>query len=888
MSANFEYRNSFTQQSCLFLDTGILFLFFILPLVACPLWGQAGQKKHLDPSDYPLWGQTHLDRISPDENWASFKMTYENGNDTLFVQNMTNNKIHSFPRGENSVFTKNSFFICQMAAEISVLNLKTASQKTIRSVKRFEYCDETGNLIVLIQTADKKNNLKIWSLATGAVKEIQNVNDFSLSPSGRQLVYAVSSKDQLTVNLIDLKKSNQPKTIVSNNKNHYISLTWQSKGEALAFLSQPDQGKITSLFYYALKEKKLYEFNTETRSDFPDQTAIVYDPYYKIRISDDLKNVFFAIKRQAATSSASEKSIVEIWNTNDQWIYPYNVRMGNFANSLKIAVWLPQTDLFTPVSTAEIPKIMLTGNLQNAVLFNPKDYEPQFSESGPSDFYIMNLMSFEKKVFLKKQFRHSRSPLPSPTGKFITYFKEENWWVYDVLLQTHTNLTAKIGVKFMSKNQTLVPESTCGSPGWSINDKEILIYDEFDIWAVAPDGNNFRRLTRGRESKIIFRIAEFPGRLGLNKIYDGIKAEVYDLNDSLMLRAKGADGKTGFYKWKTASGAEPIVYGDFYVDELTYAEKKGKLFFRQQKYDVPPQLMFAAGKGKIIPFYKSNPQHKKYFWGHSELFDYRNSKKQNLKGVLLYPADYDPAKKYPMIVNIYELQSQELHLYSNPTWKNESGFNPTLFTSEGYFVLLPDIVNEQENPGISATDCVISATQKMLDSGKINPGQIGLMGHSWGGYETSFIVSQTNLFSAAVPSGAITDLNSFYFTVSQASGKPEFWRFEDEEWNMRKTPFEAPQSYARNSPLVHAEKVTIPLLLWTGKDDKQVDTHQSKEYYLALRRLGKKSVMLLYPNEGHVISDPSAQKDITVRILQWFDYFLKNEKTCQWITDGMM
>jgi len=162
------------------------------------------------------------------------------------------------------------------------------------------------------------------------------------------------------------------------------------------------------------------------------------------------------------------------------------------------------------------------------------------------------------------------------------------------------------------------------------------------------------------------------------------------------------------------------------------------------------------------------------------------------------------------------------------------------------------------------------------------------MGHSWGGYETSFIVSQTNLFSAAVPSGAITDLNSFYFTVSQGSGKPDMWRFEDEEWNMGKTPFEAPLSYARNSPLVHAEKVTIPLLLWTGKDDKQVDTHQSKEFYLALRRLGKKSVMLLYPNEGHVIIDPLAQKDITVRILQWFDYFLKNERTSQWIRDGMM
>lgn len=889
MSKNFEYKNAFAQHTCLSLFAGILFLFlfFILPLVACPLWGQEGQKKHLTSSDYHLWGQAHLDKISPDENWSSYKMTYQNGNDTLFVQNIINNKTYSFAGGDNSVFTNNSFFICQLADKLQILNLKTSQQHTITNVKGFDYCSATDHLIILTQTTDKNSSLQILSVTNGVSREIQNVSDFSLSPLGHQLVYTFALKDQTAVNLIDLSNADHSKSIVCENNDQFISYTWQSKGEAFAFLKQSAQGINTSLLYYTLQDNKLYEFNVVSRSDFPSQTIIVYDRYYKIRISDDLKSVFFAIKKQTANSGIAEKSNVEIWNTNDQWIYPYNVRMGNFANSLKIALWHPQSDVFTPVSTAKLPKIMLTGNLEHAILFNPKDYEPQFRDNGPSDFYIMNLKTFEKKVFLKKQFRHSRSPLPSPSGKFIAYFKENNWCIYDILADKHTNITAKIGVKFKAKNQTLVPESVCGSPGWSIHDREILIYDQYDIWAVTPDGNSFRRLTRGRESNIIFRIAAFPGRLGLNKIYDGLKAETYDLNEGLLLRAEGADGQTGYYKWKSAVGAEPIIYADSYVDELNYAAKKEKLFFRQQKFDMPPQLMFSKNGG-VTSFYKSNPQHQKYFWGYSELFEYQNSKKQNLKGVLFYPAEYDPAKKYPMIVNIYELQSGELHMYSNPTWHNENGFNPTLFTSEGYFVLLPDIVYEKENPGISATDCVLSATQKIIDSGKINPSQIGLMGHSWGGYETAFIISQTNLFSAAVPSGAITDLNSFYFTVSQSSGKPDMWRFEDEEWNMGKTPFEAPLSYARNSPLVHAEKVTVPLLLWTGKDDKQVDTHQSMEYYLALRRLGKKSIMLLYPDEGHVISNPSKQKDVTTRILQWFDYFLKGKKTSQWIIDGMM
>ncbi|TPG38400.1 alpha/beta hydrolase family protein [Flavobacterium pectinovorum] len=162
----------------------------------------------------------------------------------------------------------------------------------------------------------------------------------------------------------------------------------------------------------------------------------------------------------------------------------------------------------------------------------------------------------------------------------------------------------------------------------------------------------------------------------------------------------------------------------------------------------------------------------------------------------------------------------------------------------------------------------------------------GLIGHSFGGYETAFIITQTPIFSAAVASGAITDLNSMYHSVSLQLGKPEMWRFQGEQWTMNKPPYEAAEKYNANSPIMHIANITTPVLLWTGKDDKMVDTHQSMEYYLALRRLGKKSIMLFYPEEGHTLVKPANQNDVTQKMLQWFDYFLKEDRSEKWIIDG--
>ncbi|OXA73739.1 hypothetical protein B0A67_03445 [Flavobacterium aquidurense] len=864
----------------------ILVLFFVLPLVTCPLWAQVVQKKQLTSTDYHLWGTVDFDKISPDAKWASYTMTYDMGIDTLFVRNIQSNKTYHFLGSTGTLFTKENVFICQKEEELQILNLKTAKRETIQKVKEFGYCRETDQLIFLVGSNNDSNTLVIQSPNGKIKKEIPNVTEFSLSPNGHQLMYSTFSNHKSSLALINLKEIKNQKELISDSAIHFNGFTWQKEACALAFFAQSNDGSNSSLFYYILEKDKLYELNPKTQPNFPNNTTIIDDTSYKVSISDDMQKVFLAIKNKTDVPQTKPDSNVEIWNANDKWVYPQQQKKGNFEKAEKLALWLPVENRFTAITSNELPKVMLSGDQQYAILSNPKDYEPQFEAESPRDYYIMNLKTFEKSIFLSKQDSNYMLVIASPAGKYIAYFKENNWWVYNIVAKTHKNITDAIGGKFTAKMHTLVNESACGNPGWSSDDNEILIYDQYDLWAIKADGGTAKRLTHGRESKIRYRIAEVPNERPLKFIYDGMKIESFDITKELLLRAEGEDGKTGYFRWN-ATGTKPIAYGDRFIDKLNYATQKKTMFYREQNFDSSPELMVQQDFSKPDSFFQSNPQQKKYFWGKSELIEYQNSKNQNFKGVLLYPANYDPKKKYPMIVHIYEIQSNELHHYSNPTFYNEAGMNPTVFTTGGYFVLLPDIIHENGNPGNSTVDCVIAATKKVIAKGIINQDKIGLMGHSFGAYESSFVITQTDIFATAVAGGAITDLNSFYLTINQKSGKPDMWRFQSEQWRMGKTPFEAPLAYESNSPIAHVQKIKTPLLLWSGKQDQQVDPHQSVEFYLALRRLGKKNITLFYPNEGHVLTNATNQKDLTIRMLEWFGYFLKDEPATQWIKEGL-
>ncbi|KQW99404.1 prolyl oligopeptidase family serine peptidase [Flavobacterium sp. Root420] len=861
------------------------FLVFILQLVACSLWGQVLQKKELTASDYPKWGDLDPEKISPDGKWVSYSLYYQNGQDTLFVKNITSSKKYTFPLGTRGNFITTEWFAYKTQKELHLVNLKTGEQKRIDNVIKNLYAAPSGQLLILTSEKAKENTLVIQSADGSAVQRIAGVGEFVMNPAKTMLLYTQKTADQYSINLLDLSKNNK-KTMLHSGVDPFANLVWHKEGTALAFTQKSAvdlHGNI--LFFYNLPDKKLYHSKALSQQNFLCDSLSIPVASYKLQISGDGQKLFFGLQRINQTKDSAKSTDVQVWNANAKWIYPTEENQKKF-KGVYLGFWSPQQDRYSLITNDLLPQPMLTGDQKYALISNTKQYEPQYRREGPRDFYLLDLSTGKKELLLREHPDSYLYTIPSPQGKYIAYFHQKNWWIYNIQKKTHTNITKNIDAAFYhNKSEQYEGEEPYPNLGFTPGDKEILLCDAYDIWAVTPDGSAARRLTHGRESQTKFRLAGYSqivlGRLN----YDGWILDPIDPEKGMLLEATGKDGGTGYYKWSTKSN-DKIVFSDDTGLSLM-VNTAGTYMYLEQSYELPPRLMVLTPKEKTPQLVvQSNPQQEQFYWGKAKLIHYKNAKGIPLRGILYYPAAYDKQKKYPMIVHIYQKFSDRIHNYIAPLDFDSAGFNISTYTTQGYFVLLPDITYEIDNPGVSALDCVVAATKEVIDQGLVQANKIGLIGHSFGGYEVDFIITQTNLFATAVAGAAITNFTSHYLSVG-LFGKPLMWRFENHQMRMKKSLFEDREAYARNSPIEHVQNCTTPLLSWTGTEDNNIPWTQSREFYLALRRLGKPNIMLVYPKEGHDLENRDNQKDLSTRIHQWFDYHLKNTSPAEWLIEGL-
>src|SRR5690606_12900419 len=239
-------------------------------------------------------------------------------------------------------------------------------------------------------------------------------------------------------------------------------------------------------------------------------------------------------------------------------------------------------------------------------------------------------------------------------------------------------------------------------------------------------------------------------------------------------------------------------------------------------------------------------------------------------------------KKYPMIVSIYEKRSDALHNYTMPSETNYGGLNIANYTAEGYFVLMPDIAYKLNSPGKSALTCVLSSIEKAQASASIDQNKIGLIGHSFGGFETTYIISQTDRFKTAIAGAGVTDLLSFYLDIDSAN-LSNMERFESEQFRIQ-IPF-TELAFSNESPIMNVKTIHTPVMLFIGDKDQMVRPSYNIKLFAALWRLKKESVLLIYPNEGHTILNEDYLKDLTLKTKDWFDYHLKDGLKTKWMVN---
>lgn len=868
------------------------------------------QKSPLTPEDYKLLNTIFFEKdISNSGNWYTYTLsdryTYEYA---AFVGSTKTDVKYDFPFGQSGQFSDDSrWFGCLVKEKgLGLLDLEKGTIQWVSNVSKFEFLEVNAQEKYLIayrtpSTPTESPGLLIKDLTHGKQESIPGVTEYKIHKATNRLAYILDTEGKKSVAFRTLEGAPITTLITTDALHKYKELLWSSRGNALAFYQEILEGtekqKSYKLYYYNAEQEP-----TQLKSLDPRIHTELFEDMeltdWSLRISEDGMAVFFEMIRKEHSESISGKSKVpdanvQVWNTKDKRIYPKlkKDQKGEQAEfGPPLTAWWPSKDRTMVLETKELPEAVLANDGKYMLSYHPTANAPHFKSAGDIDLYLTDLETGQRSLFLKQQeygrYGFSYNVAFSPKGKYISYFRDKHWWVYDLEKKTHTNVTKGLGLQLYETTDDGAHPGGLEPYGgynrflsWMPGDKELIIYDRYDVWLISPTGKA-RRITQGREKQVRYQIDRNThyGRAYPPVLLSNFEKEQVIRSQGLVLTTLNTKTMaSGYAIWNPKMGLKELVYKDMHVSELIKAKDREAYIYLEESFDMPPRLHYwekGMSDSKILV--ESNPQQKQFQWGHAELIHYTGPEGEPLQGALYYPANYRAGKKYPMVVNIYEIQSLGLHRYTPPTEHLQSGFNRTNYTADGYIVFLPDIQYKFNDPGMSAVQCVEAGVRAVLTKGIVEKDHIGLMGHSFGGYETAFIVTQTNMFATAVAGGAVTDLVSNYHTVAFGDSEESriYW-FENQQYRFTDSFYQNPEAYLRNSPLHHAANIDTPLLLWTGGKDSRVDWHQSIELYSGLRRLGKACTLLIYPDEHHAMSNKTNQVDLTKRIKAWFDTYLK-------------
>ena len=583
--------------------------------------------------------------------------------------------------------------------------------------------------------------------------------------------------------------------------------------------------------------------------------------------------------RKSMRESLDEAPGVEIWHAKDIDIIPRQKRTASSdeRQSYLAALHLEGKKLVR-LETESVDRVTLLENEELGIGYDegPYETEQRFSATH-SDIYSVDVTTGEQDRLLERVKYVSTG---DPTGRRFLFVRDDHVFAYDLESGESTNLTEGQDTKFINQeNSSLTDQKPMyGVAGWTEDGDAVLLYSRYDIWHFPFDGGVPKALTAGADQALRHRRTRVAA--------DPDEDRYIDLDDGFYVSLYGDRSKKSGYGRVSSDGVKTLMLEDAQISRLGRAEDADIVSFTRERFDDSPDLFVASGDlAKPKQVSETNAFADEFLWGRSELIDYENAGGVPLQGALFYPADYDPEKTYPMIVYIYELRSQTLHSYQRPS--ERSPYNTAVFTQNGYFVFQPDIVYRAQNPGLSAVECVVPATRKVLETGMIDPDRVGLVGHSWGAYQTAFIVTQTDLFAAGVAGAPLTNMMSMSMSIYWNSGQTDAYIFHESQGRMDRPFWKDVDTYIANSPIFSIDNLETPLLVAFGDEDGAVDWQQGIEMYNAARLAERPFVMLVYPGENHGLAKKPNQVDYHHRVRQWFDTYLKGEETPQWISDGM-
>jgi len=784
-------------------------------------------------------------------------------------------------------------------------------------------------------------DLLLYSLANGSVINIGNVGDFAFDESGSYLAYTIDARDEIGngVQLRDLRTDVvRP---LDSDQAVYRKLAWADSGPALAVLRGKPDSAAKDTAYAVLTftgigtpTQKKFAFDPAGRADFPSGMRVSADR--APRVADDFGTVFFGIreaKPKAANDvvasregGAAQRSIVQagapgeggtrnqphvdpddenptlvLWHWKDprlqsqQLVQEQQDRTYSYLSEVRLA-----DNKFIRLSDDALRQVTILPHDHYAYGVDSRDYDQRASYDGRryADIYAVDLKTGVKTLALRKSL--SFFGLPSPDGKEMLFWGDDgNYWTLDLATGQKRNVTKDAPVSFANTDDdhnNIVPPPR-PVLAWSKDASAVLLSDGWDVWRVpvAANAKPVNLTQDGRKNDVRYqRLYSFVGGSAAGRAGRGGRAggagieEGIDLTRPLYFGTYGEwTKKEGLARVEPGKiGATSLVFDDASFNFIKAKDADVYLYTRQTSRDFPNYYVASADFRSGRQITDANPQQKDFAWSSgARLIKYVSDKGDTLQGALYLPANYEPGKKYPLLVTIYDKRSQLLNSYVTPS--ETSTPNRSIYTSRGYAVLDPDIVYKVNDPGMSAVWCVLPAVRAAIATGMIDSSHVGLWGHSWGGYQTAFLVTQTNMFHAAVAGAPLTDMVSMYSSIYWNTGGTNQGIFESSQGRFKGNFIQNYDAYIRNSPAFHADKVTTPLVILHNDKDGAVDFNQGITYYNTLRQLGKDVILLEYIGENHGLQRPVNQKDYAVRMREWFDYQLKGAPPADWIVNGV-
>src|SRR5215218_6922218 len=733
-------------------------------------------------------------------------------------------------------------------------------------------------------------DLVLRNTATGNERKFSDVLDFTISKDAKTLVFTTSSRKEDTngVYAVTTDSDASPTTLLSG-KGKYQRLTWDEDNTQLAFASDKEDADAKPskfrVYHWNRKDAQATEIVSTASPGF--RKEFVVSERANLSFSLDGSHLFLGTapppepeKNPDEEIPADEKVLVDLWHWKDDYVQPIQrVRAEQDRNRSYRAVYDLQAKKFVQLADDTMENIAPSNDGSYAIGSDNRkyrvtnDYDPGFT-----DYYLVNTSDGSRKPLLTKQ--RSNVSL-SPNAKYAIYFDGKDWYSYAVNGGSTVNLTKDIKVNFYNEeNDTPSTPGSYGIAGWTKDDTDVLIYDKYDIWRVSPDGSAATNLTDGvgRKESTALRYVRLDPR-----------ERSIDPDKPMLLSAENEETRdSGFYRDKVNSTALPqkLLTAGKDFNNPAKAKDADVLILTASRFDQFPDIWVTNSTFRELKRVSNgDAQRAAYTWGSAELVSFKSADGAPLKGLLLKPEGFDPKKKYPMIVYIYEKLSQGLHQFRNPA--PGTSINATYYVSNGYLVYMPDIVYTIGYPGQSALKCVLPGIQAVVDKGYVNENAIGIQGHSWGGYQIAYMVTQTNRFKAAAPGALVANMTSAYSGIRWATGLPRQFQYERSQSRIGGSLWEYPLRFLDNSPIFRADRVETPLLMIHNDEDDAVPWYQGIEYFLALRRLGKEAYMFTYNGEKHGLRKRINQKDYTRRLQEFFDHFPKGAPAAEWMEKGI-